>query len=139
MTLQSSPPSADERLGDLVGSAQRILVLVDPITRAVEIDFPIPKGGILHATLNKHQKAVIRFDNASQEQKAHHVFWSHGTQDRIDSLKKEGENGAGLRQTLQWLLNLRIQETLQKTGWRYRLVMVTDRQQWESLKNNKAA
>jgi len=105
-----------------------IVVFADPITRKVEIEFPTPEGGILEPEMVKMpgggERAILYFDKATQEQKAHYVFWDNGTQERIRELTANGR-GAGLRQTLKWLLNMRIWEVQQKTGWEYRLEVIS--------------
>lgn len=114
-----------------------VVMFADPDTRQVEIDVPIPKDGVLKPVEMSHSGGTysgLRFDKASIEQKAHYVFWSNGTQNRVDKLIGDGGRGAGLRQTLKWLISMRIEETAAKTGWRYRLLAISDKKQWEEIK-----
>lgn len=134
MSMAPSLADDSERVGKLVESAQRILVFVDPETREVAIDFPLPRGGELKPTLNDDKKAVLNFSKATQEQKAHHVFWSNGMSNQLESLIEEGKKGAGLRLTLQWLINMRVRKTFELTQWRYQLVLISDRATWEALR-----
>jgi hypothetical protein len=118
-------------------ASRTIVLYADPDTREVEIHFPTPEGGILTpepvSTPDGRKEAVLRIQRANQEQRAHYVFWSNGTEERINSLKKDGR-GAGLRQTLQWLLSMRIKETFERTGWRYVLVTVSNKRRWRHFK-----
>ena len=109
---------------------RQIVVFVDQQTREVLMHFPIPKDGIVELSAPLPGESCARLPHMNQEQKAHYVFWSDGTQERINELIKNGK-GAGLRQTLTWLINMRIAETVNKTSWRYHLLVTTDRSKWE--------
>jgi hypothetical protein len=60
---------------------------------------------------------VISFSKMTKEQLAWHVFWSDGTQHRINGIEDGSKNGAaGVKKNLRWLLGLRAREVLMKTG-----------------------
>jgi hypothetical protein len=113
-----------------------VVGFIDPDTRAVHIRFPEPAGGILKPVERVGEDGVRRtilpFETATPEQLAHHVFWSDGTQERIDRIAREGaEEGSGLAGTLRWLLNLRCRAVLDRTHLIYRVVVLTTRVAWE--------
>lgn len=117
----------------------KIILFADPDTREVHIDFPEPEDGIpeLQSPLPRESQHRLVWSAMNVEQRAHTVFWSNGTQERINGLIKDGR-GAGLRQTLKWLFGMRIEETRQKTGFQYELILVSDRERWERLRRKKS-
>ena len=138
-SLVSRPPASAP-----VAPAPRrdvIAVFADPVTREVVIDFPAPDAGVLAIEQKQAPDGtsyhVLPLHNATVEQRAHHVFWSNGTQERIDELVKNGR-GAGLRQTLRWLLEMRITAAARATGHRYKLLVIVDRAAWERYKRTKS-
>ena len=136
-TLTSRLPPAAAR----VPRRDVIAVFADPDTREVVIDFPVPDGGMLKVEQRQAPDGTsyhtLPLGNANVEQRAHHIFWSNGTQERIDELVKNGQ-GAGLRQTLRWLLDMRIGVVARATGYKYTLRMIVDRTSWERYKRLKA-
>lgn len=108
-----------------------IVVLADPDTREVLLHVPKPAEGILAPVL-ENGRSILRFEGASPAQLAYHRFWSDGTRERFDDLVRNGR-GAGVRQTVRWLLSLRIAETIRATGYRYGLRVTADRSEWALL------
>lgn len=115
-----------------------IVVFTDPDTRKVEIDFPIPEGGELstveRVSSDGRLSHVLPFASATREQRAHYVFWSNGARERVNKLIQEGR-GAGLRQTLRWLLEMRVNEAYQRTGYKYALAMTSNADHWLRFKS----
>jgi hypothetical protein len=117
----------------------KIVIYADPDTREVEIDVPVPSGGAIkpEGPVQEGKQATISFVGRSPEQLAHYVFWADGTQSRIQALIRDGR-GAGLRQTLKWLILMRIEEAYKKTGFKYSLEVIWKKEDWEKLQKDKA-
>lgn len=102
------------------------------------MDFPEPEGGRMKLAPPAQGETQARIPRMTAEQRAHHVFWADGTRERVDELIKDGR-GAGLRQTLRWLLGMRIREAYEQTGWRYKLVIYSEKAHWEEYEKAKTA
>lgn len=106
-----------------------ITLYVDPDTCDTSVVVPPPAGGliklvqIIDAGGKIHH--ILRFRDATPEQIAHHIFWAEGTSDRITSIVADAKKGSvGITRTLRWLVEVRIREAYQKTGYLYRLEVV---------------
>lgn len=131
-------PPAPPPMPDLDFS-RLIVFYADPESREVAYDFPEPEGGPLkHAQIPGTNDFVLDFRNATVEQLAHHHFWANDAAGRIHDLIANGR-GAGLRQTLRWLVTMRMKEAYEKTGWVYHLAFLRQKEDWEMYRRVKAA
>lgn len=116
----------------------KIVIYADPDTREVQIDVPVPEGGPIkpQSPIQEGKQAVLSFKGRSPEQLAHYVFWADGTNERIHTLTRNGR-GAGLRQTLKYLVLMRILEAHKKTGFKYDLEVIWKKEEWEEFQKSK--
>ena len=116
----------------------RIVIYADPDTREVEIHVPVPVGGPIkpQRPVQEGKQAVLSFKDRTPEQLAHYIFWSDGTNERIRTLTRNGR-GAGLRQTLKYLILMRIAEAHKKTGFKYELEVIWQKEEWEKFQKSK--
>ena len=116
----------------------KIVIYADPDTREVQIHVPVPSGGPIKPEnpIQEGKQAILSFKNRTSEQLAHYVFWADGTSERISTLTRNGR-GAGLRQTLKYLILMRISEAFKKTGFQYELVVIWKKEEWEQFQKSE--
>lgn len=96
----------------------QITVTIERETGKVTVDVPVPKEGKWEPTTDPKNPSP----QPTLEQRAHYLFWSNGTQERINEVIKDND-GMAVKDTLIWLLGLRVGEVTKKTGWKYGLVI----------------
>lgn len=100
-----------------------ITIDVDPARGTIAVTVPEPAGGAWHpASAPEPGKPAVQQPPPTQEQKAHYVFWALGTRERMTELIKAGPRA---KETLAWLLRMRIAEAKKETGFQYQLVETT--------------
>lgn len=97
---------------------KQITIIVQRDSGEIHLDVPEPKEGKWAPSVDPKNPAP----RPTAEQRAHFEFWTDGTTERVAELVK-GNDGITVRDTLVWLVSLRVKVVQEKTGFIYQIVV----------------